>query len=242
MFPITRLLLCSVALIGTSGCQLFAGPNATVASSAQRSGEFFADQLDAGRAHLAAGRTALAIDSFRIAARDPQLAAKALNGLGISYDQLQRPDLARRYFTSALAAAPDDDQITRNMARFEVRQATLALQLSQRNAAMASARDFLDRHPLDQSADVAAAPADLAVPAPTLRRTREVQLVSSSAGVRLQAGASSPVDPAGKAAMVMVAPRLPASEYPVRVEIARGAARPAASAYPVRIALNSPDR
>lgn len=238
MFPIARLLLCSVALVGTSACQLFSGSNAAVSASARPSDDYFTQQMEAGRTHLAAGRTTLAIDSFRIAARDPQLTAKALNGLAISYDQLQRPDLARRYFTSALAAAPDDEQITRNMARFEVRQAALALQHSQRNAAMASAREFLDKHPLDQVAAGAAVPAAQVAPAQTIRRRQEVQLVSSSAGVRLQSGTDQNTQSTG----VMVAQRAPASQYPVRVEIARGTAQPTTADYPIRIALNSPER
>lgn len=242
MNDIARLMLCSIALATTTACQFFPGSTSAISSTAQGAGDYYSRQLEDGRAHLAAGRTTLAIESFRVAARDPQVAAKALNGMAISYDRLQRPDLARRYFTQGLAAAPDDEQITRNLARFEVRQGVLALQRSERQATLAAAHQFLDQHPLGQVAPTAQAAAEPLKPAPALRLPREVQLVSSASGISLQrSAASAAVQPA----RVMVAKRAPASDYPVRIEFSRQAATPAApvaNAYPVRIALNSPGR
>lgn len=239
MNGIARLLLISAALATTTACQYFPASNTAVSSTAQGSGDYFAQQLDAGRAHLSAGRTTLAIESFRVAARDPQLAAKALNGLAVSYDRLQRPDLARSYFTQGLAAAPDDEQITRNLARFEVRQATFALQRAERQATLAAAHEFLDKHPLEQASAEVRVAAEPVQPVPAKRLPRDVQLVSSASGVSLQRRADSG---ATQPARVMVAQRAPASAYPVRIQFSRQATKPAASAYPVRIALNSPGR
>lgn len=239
MNVIARLFLCSAAFATTTACQVFSAPGSSVSSASQGVDTYFSQQLDAGRVQLAAGRTTLAIESFRVAARDPQLAAKALNGLAISYDRLQRPDLARRYFTQSLAAAPHDEQITRNMARFEVRQATLALQQAERQTTLAAAHEFLDKHPLDQMGAEALAAVGTVQPAPARRLPREVQLVSSASGVSLQRRTDAV---ATQPARVMVAQRAPASDYPVRVEFSRQAARPAPPAYPVRIALNSPGR
>lgn len=68
-----------------------------------------------GKRQLAAGNYGLAIDRLRRAVRaDPQ-AIDALNALAIAYDKVRRPDLARRYFETALGLAPDSDVLLNNL-------------------------------------------------------------------------------------------------------------------------------
>lgn len=63
------------------------------------------------------GEFALAADAFRRQVRDRPEAAEGYNGLAACYDMLGRFDLAGKYYQLALARAPLDGRIYRNMAR-----------------------------------------------------------------------------------------------------------------------------
>jgi tetratricopeptide (TPR) repeat protein len=73
--------------------------------------------LDKARSLFARGEYALAIEAFRVAARENPDDASAYNGLAAGYDMLGRFDLSGRYYELALAHAPEDGRIYRNMAR-----------------------------------------------------------------------------------------------------------------------------
>jgi hypothetical protein len=73
--------------------------------------------LKQAQAMLQRGEFALAIDSFRRALREKPDDADALNGLAVSYASLGRYDLSQGYFEMALAYAPTNLRIYRNLAR-----------------------------------------------------------------------------------------------------------------------------
>lgn len=73
--------------------------------------------LAKGRMLFERGEFALAADAFRKAVRQDPDSADAYNGLAASYDNLGRFDLSRRYYELALARAPEDGRILRNLAR-----------------------------------------------------------------------------------------------------------------------------
>lgn len=73
--------------------------------------------LAKGRMLFARGEYALAADAFNKAVRQDPDSADAYNGLAASYDNLGRYDLSRRYYELALARAPEDGRILRNLAR-----------------------------------------------------------------------------------------------------------------------------
>jgi tetratricopeptide (TPR) repeat protein len=75
-----------------------------------------------GKMLFARGEYALALESFQRAVRADPAGADGYNGLAASYDQLGRFDLSRRYYELALARAPEDVRILRNLARSLDRQ------------------------------------------------------------------------------------------------------------------------
>ena len=81
---------------------------------------------DAGRAHLAAGETGLAIEAFQHALGSGEDAAPALNGLAVAYARLERFETAQRLFAEAMAIAPDNQLYAANMARL-LRSPALAM-------------------------------------------------------------------------------------------------------------------
>ena len=111
-------LLCAPVL---SGCTWFGGGKEDLASSGfvrDVAANFGEEQLAAGKAALAVGRTSEAIDSFMIAKLYPHLAAEAHNGLAVAYSQIGRHDLTERFFRTAIALAPSDERFQANLALF----------------------------------------------------------------------------------------------------------------------------
>jgi Tetratricopeptide repeat len=72
------------------------------------------------------GEYALAADAYRKAIRFDPADAAGYNGLAISYDQLGRFDLSRRYYELALARAPREPKYYRNLAHSLERQGQAA--------------------------------------------------------------------------------------------------------------------
>jgi tetratricopeptide (TPR) repeat protein len=81
--------------------------------------------LAKGKMLFARGEYALALECFQRAVREDPAGADGYNGLAASYDQLGRFDLSRRYYELALARAPEDARILRNLARSLDRQGDL---------------------------------------------------------------------------------------------------------------------
>jgi hypothetical protein len=63
-----------------------------------------------GRAQLALGNVALALETFRRAVREQPGNADALTGLAMSYDRMGRHDVSRRHFEAALAVEPANER------------------------------------------------------------------------------------------------------------------------------------
>jgi hypothetical protein len=70
-----------------------------------------------GRELFARGDYALALEAFRREAREHPDSAEGYNGIAAAYDMIGRYDLSERYYQMALAHAPMDGRIYRNMAR-----------------------------------------------------------------------------------------------------------------------------
>ncbi len=69
------------------------------------------ERIAEARGQLALNNVALALTSFRIAAREDPDSIDALAGIADCYDRMGRFDLSRRYYESALAMAPADTQL-----------------------------------------------------------------------------------------------------------------------------------
>ena len=105
------------------GCQSLFGHSTAVRSpdsgiQQRDSADYAQSQMALGKEGLDTGQYALAIVGFRNARIFPEQAAGAYNGLAIAYLQLDRPDLAERFFKQAIAEAPGDKRYQANLARF----------------------------------------------------------------------------------------------------------------------------
>lgn len=69
-----------------------------------------------GQAQLGLGNVALALESFRKAARLQPASIEALGGIAIAYERMGRFDLSSRYYESALAIAPQDAELLARLA------------------------------------------------------------------------------------------------------------------------------
>ena len=147
----TKMLFAIACALPLAGCNSFLGINlarhapkapgqlrmaatgaATAVSPAQ------ASATAAGREHLAAGSTGLALEAFQQALVSGETRAPALNGLGVAYARLGRFDLAQRFFGEAAAADPEEPRYAENLARL-MRSPLLALRRD-RDIAAAAAR------------------------------------------------------------------------------------------------------
>jgi tetratricopeptide (TPR) repeat protein len=81
-----------------------------------------ADAYAAGKAHLGHGRLGLAHEEFRRALTTEGANVRTLNALAIVYDELQRFDLAARYYAHALELDPHSPQTLNNYGRSLLRQ------------------------------------------------------------------------------------------------------------------------
>jgi tetratricopeptide (TPR) repeat protein len=228
------------------GCQVFhsafaAKPAGPKTASVDLS-SYFAERLETGRRDLQANRPAQAITAFRQASYDPASAGSAFNGMAIAYSQMGRDDLARRYFTAAMQADPNDGRFARNLAR-----------LDQGVPSVVPERAFAQ---IDPEGAEAIAPVAAAIPE-TSRRThrepaalgltrvspREVTLPSRESGsaarpteIRAPARAEATATAFGRVTVDGRSLRNPRSDYPVRLALT-DVPRRAAPSYPVRIEL-----
>lgn len=116
---IAGLVLAATSL---TGCQsIFHSGTASADLRSLDMSDYFAQRLAAGKANLAAGRPAKAIEAFRQASYHPAYAGEAYNGMAIGYDLIGRADLAARFFAEAVEAAPGDERFARNLAKLEGR-------------------------------------------------------------------------------------------------------------------------
>ncbi|MFC7536367.1 LytR C-terminal domain-containing protein [Sphingomonas sp. GCM10030256] len=110
--------LASVAMLAVAGC---GGSNAELnirsVSSGIAAGERpVPERIAEARGHFRLGNMALALEAFRRALRDDRASVDALNGLAACYDKMGRFDLSRSHYEQALALAPGDARLYRNLA------------------------------------------------------------------------------------------------------------------------------
>jgi tetratricopeptide (TPR) repeat protein len=171
------------------------------------------------RGQLALGNVALALEAFRIAARDNPNSTDALAGIAICYDRMGRYDLSRRNYEAALAIAPADVELLGAFAQ--------SLRFQGEFAEAARVRDEIAlRLAASKAAEVPAlaqrAPA--AEPAPQIAAAEpEAPRVASSVPVALATPA--PLVATQAAPPEVAIPRLALAEQPLSLAEARAPAR-----------------
>jgi Flp pilus assembly protein TadD len=115
-----RIALLLAALLAIAGCA--AGPELRIAGGPQTPGS-----MAEGRRLLDQGKAAEAVAAFRRQLREDGANLAVLNGLGIAYSELGRPDLAAEMFARALALAPDDAATLNNIGFAALRRADAPL-------------------------------------------------------------------------------------------------------------------
>jgi hypothetical protein len=114
------------------------------------------ERIAEARGQLGLGNVALALTSFRIAAREDPNSIDALAGIADCYDRMGRFDLSRRYYESALALAPADTQL---LAAFAA-----SLQLQGKSAEALSVREEISARMAAAGALESASMAEIAAP------------------------------------------------------------------------------
>lgn len=106
-----------VAIIFLAGCATSSAPGVRIALDSSKENTETGSSLAKGRKLFNRGEYALAIEAFRLAVREAPDVQDGYNGLASAYDMMGRFDLSGTYYEMALARAPADGRIYRNMAR-----------------------------------------------------------------------------------------------------------------------------
>jgi hypothetical protein len=189
------------------------------------------ERVAEARGQLGLGNVALALTSFRIAAREDPNSVDALAGIAECYDRMARFDLSRRYYESALALAPADTQL---LAAFAA-----SLQLQGKSAEALSVREEISARMAAAGALESASMAEVAAPAVQVAavETTPAPVKASSPAAPAAQGSAAPVSPPEPKA---VPKPLPNAE--VRVAAAEPQVSPAALGPSVTIKLPPPRR
>lgn len=119
MKRIARTVVAAGCMAMLGGCQVLGlNPVAKASRSDSATSALAAASTgwtEAGRQHLQAQRSGLAIEAFNRAIATGEAPAAALNGLGIAYSRLGRADLAYRFFSQAARAEPYNPVFARNL-------------------------------------------------------------------------------------------------------------------------------
>lgn len=116
-----RLTLAIALSLPLGACSSIFGSNTAARSTQQlQPAETVTPKLalgstDEGRTHLGAGRVGLAIEAFQRALASGEPVAPALNGMGVAYARLGRPDAAKRFFEQASAMEPANEKFAANL-------------------------------------------------------------------------------------------------------------------------------
>jgi len=135
-----------------------------------------ADRVGYANGQLALGNVALALESYRRAAREDPSSVAALVGMADCYDRMGRFDLSRRNYEAALALAPTDAAVLSRMAS--------SLDLAGERTEAASVRQEI--------AAVASAAVTVALPTATPAQAAPVQETAEAMAVTL------PMEPAAQ--------------------------------------------
>lgn len=190
------------------------------------------ERIAEARGQLGLGNVALALTSFRIAAREDPNSTDALAGIADCYDRMGRFDLSRRYYESALALAPADTQLLTAFAA--------SLQLQGKSAEALSVREEISARMAASAALESASMAEVEVAAPVV----QVAAAETKPAAPVAAPPTSPAKPVvPEASAAPVSPPKPkAAPKPlpkaeVRVAAAQTQAAPAPLGPSVTIKL-----
>jgi len=192
------------------------------------------ERIAEARGQLGLGNVALALTSFRIAAREDPNSIDALAGIADCYDRMGRFDLSRRYYESALALAPANTEL---LAAFAA-----SLQLQGKSAEALSVREEISARMAASAALENASTAEVEGTAPPV----QVAIVEGRPEAPSNASPRRAVVP--EASTVPVSPQRPAAaakplpEPEVRIAAVEAQAAPAPLGPSVTIKLPPPRR
>lgn len=102
-----RMTTLSLLLLGTS-CAGVQQVEIRPAGSVLNAAKPVSSRIAEANGHFALGNVALALEQFRIAAREDSQSVAALTGIASCYTAMGRPELAQRQYELALAVSPAD--------------------------------------------------------------------------------------------------------------------------------------
>ncbi len=108
-------LLLAVSALGACSGPLFPEVR-PIGSNLSDARSPFEKAYEDGKQQFAAGRNGLAIVAFEKALSIDVLSVAVLNGIGAAFDELDRHDIAQRYYRKALAIEPDAPDTLNNLA------------------------------------------------------------------------------------------------------------------------------
>jgi hypothetical protein len=194
------------------------------------------ERIAEARGQLALGNVALALTSFRIAAREDPNSIDALAGIADCYDRMSRFDSSRRYYESALALAPANTQL---LAAFAA-----SLQLQGKSAEALSVREEISARVAASAALESASMAEVEAVAPLVQVAAAE--VKPAASAKAPPPAPSTVVPEANAAPVPPSkPKADPKPLPkpeIRVAAVEPQAAPAPLGPSVTIKLPPPRR
>lgn len=208
--------------------------------------DYFAQRLEAGRAHLAGGHPTKAIEAFRQASYNPAFAPEAYNGMAVAYAAMGRQDVARDMFVRAIDLDPTDMRFRRNLAKVDEQ-----IMLAQQAAPVTAEPVAAPAEPVAQTAAVAVAKPRVKAAGPLALKPAKVREVF----IRTQPAEPAPsvrvaerkIEGALVRAPIMLGQTKLQAAQPVRIQLTGArklAAAPrstgAAPAGPVRIYLDKP--
>lgn len=113
---VLRTLLLLAAAASLAACAGAPPTEVRVSESRIPANAGAAQLVQLGQAQLGLGNVALALESFRKAARLDPTSIEALGGIAIAYERMGRFDLSSRYYEGALALAPRDSELLARLA------------------------------------------------------------------------------------------------------------------------------
>lgn len=222
------------AALVLSGCQSVFGSSTAARGEAQNidMSDYFESRLAVGRHYLEKGLTTQAVVAFRQASYDPRFAGEAYNGMAVAYDRLGRTDLAHRYFTMAVAAAPGDNRFSRNLARLEGQMPVMPDAMPQERAE--AAQGELPALPVDESRL-----AQIPLEKPRLKKRGPVTIgMPPSNSVVVATKPSTDAVRVSRAEVRLTQSASPSSHQPVVRAAAHAAQRADSRAVPPRVQRN----
>ncbi len=208
--------------------------------------DYAESQMALGKEGLDTGQYALAIVGFRNARIFPEQAAGAYNGLAIAYLQLDRPDLAERFFKQAIAEAPGDKRYQTNLARFYHSVPEVAVRTTRDEAPALPSLALNQQDSAPRAIQLMARAGEHRAVTVQSATGRLVRLSASQLMIGGRAPGAPPLDARRRSpTAATIAARLPIRrvnpQYPNRFAIAAPAPAQAAagSSYPVRVGFSA---